>query len=258
MLVQHCTVNPSRLKCFIEAYLLLFFGIPFALQQLFDVATTFDETLNHTWEHARFDGGVGKRRKRTVFVAILTTGLIGGPIDCREAEVILLDEGRIQTVEIEEQDKGIVQALLGFQHQTSAVLGLTSGAVFGVAFAWASLFWREKLETMEFVQKKVLGSFRSVALECVRPNVARNACKLLGEWQYLQFEHEPLNELGIKECRLRQIDNRFTQLEPLRNIHGLNFLARNLELRRGQIAQRVRRFFQQLLGTEICIAEQTA
>ena len=70
----------------------------------------------------------------------------------------------------------------------------------------------------------------------MRPNVARNACQLFGERQDLQFEHELLDKFCVKERQLRQVNNRLARLEPQRNTDCLNLLARNLELRCGQIA----------------------
>ena len=41
-----------------------------------------------------------------------------------EADVVLLDDGRVEAVEVEHQHDAVVQALLGLQHQPSRILCL--------------------------------------------------------------------------------------------------------------------------------------
>ena len=42
--------------------------------------------------------------------------------DCGEAYVVLLDDGGVQAIEVQQQDKLVVQAFFGLQHQTPSIL----------------------------------------------------------------------------------------------------------------------------------------
>ena len=43
-------------------------------------------------------------------------------LDSGEADVVLLDDGRVQAVEVEQQHKLVVQAFLGLQHKAPGIL----------------------------------------------------------------------------------------------------------------------------------------
>ena len=57
--------------------------------------------------------------------------IVLGPLNRRKTQIVLLNNTRIQRVEIQQQNVGIVKALFRLQHQASGVASL--GALAGVA-----------------------------------------------------------------------------------------------------------------------------
>ena len=49
-----------------------------------------------------------------------------GPRDRREADVILLNDGRVETVEVKQQNELVIEAFLWLQHQASFIRWLPS------------------------------------------------------------------------------------------------------------------------------------
>ena len=56
------------------------------------------------------------------------------PVYSGEAEAILLDDARVERVEIKQQDDAIVEASFGVKHETTTVLGLLSLLAFRSSF----------------------------------------------------------------------------------------------------------------------------
>mmetsp|Transcript_123277 Transcript_123277/g.343243 ORF Transcript_123277/g.343243 Transcript_123277/m.343243 type:complete len:341 (-) Transcript_123277:2443-3465(-) len=98
-------------------------GVPLGLDGGLDVPAAFDQPAEHLWQHPLLQHPVRLMRLREQL------GLSGtprhlrlvGPVDGGEADVVLLDDRRVQAVEVEEHHKLVIQAHLRLQHQPSTV-----------------------------------------------------------------------------------------------------------------------------------------
>mmetsp|Transcript_72834 Transcript_72834/g.131200 ORF Transcript_72834/g.131200 Transcript_72834/m.131200 type:complete len:446 (+) Transcript_72834:860-2197(+) len=145
--------------------------------------------LNQTSEHLRqcafLRGPVRKLRlgQELGLIGNLRNVILVRPLDGGEADVVLLDDRRIQTVEVKHDHEVVIETSLGLQNETAAVLGFAASRPRG-ALVWlisivkasavsllallrkVVLFvWQHKLLLVELVQKKHLIPLRALVLE---------------------------------------------------------------------------------------------
>eukprot|EP00951_Prasinocladus_malaysianus_P032607 scaffold318497_cov44-Prasinocladus_malaysianus.AAC.1 len=145
-----------------------------------------------------------ENQERLAYVAHL------GADDGREADVVLLDDGGVQRVEVQQQDVLVVQALLWLQHQPARVLRpLALLAVPGGPVAPRAQFLQprlvlaaqpvggDELAAVELVQQEHLNPLRPGPRERPRPLEAGQAGELAGEGQHAEVEHEPQGQPGV-------------------------------------------------------------
>jgi len=112
----------------------------------------------------------------------------GSPIHSSEAQVVLLDDRGVETVEIEEQNDAVVEAGLGLDDQTTRILGLLSlGALLApggsglrlvivseetalqVLGSQGLLVWEDKLLLLELMEQEHLVTLGSRILQRTEP-----------------------------------------------------------------------------------------
>lgn len=131
-------------------------------------------------------------------------------VDCREAQTVLLDDTRVQTVEIEQQNNAVVEASLGLQHETSTVFGflalwplLSTLGFFGAPFVSISakhrllglsgvenfLVGAEELSTVKLVHQQPFVPLSACVLQRAEPKVTSDRGQLLRQRNDLQVHH---------------------------------------------------------------------
>ena len=184
------------------------------------------------------------------------------PLYCCEAEVVLLDDGRIQRVEIEEQDDVVVESSLWIEDKTTTVLRLLSLSLDWLAFILVViselnffqffcvhiLLIRTKiLFSSELVEKEHLVSLCSGILKRPEPKVASNSRQLLGQRQNIKMLHQSECEIGVCLGVLDQLQESDGRQVEIREHVVIEFLPCCLELLVCQIGKIIICFPEQFL-----------
>mmetsp|Transcript_29228 Transcript_29228/g.84643 ORF Transcript_29228/g.84643 Transcript_29228/m.84643 type:complete len:631 (+) Transcript_29228:1019-2911(+) len=199
-----------------------------------DCALHVPPRLNEAPQNLRQDAlvqqsvGLVRLRQEFGFAAALRHELLVRPVDSREADVVLLDDRRVQAVEVQKHHEVVVQTDLGLEHEASAVGGLAAaraGAgrrrlrVLGVIEADGVLLLlrpallrehvlpvrQHELSPVELVAKKHLIALCTLVLEGGVPTVAREVRQLLRQGQDLQGVRQPGHCEGVRESHLDQV-----------------------------------------------------
>ena len=224
----------------------------------FDGPTAFDKISNDFGEDANLHRSIRKGWQCRIRLvrSILSLGGHGKfrPfVNGGKAQIVFLNQGRVQTVKVQQQNKGIVKAALGVQDQSTTILGLA-----GQTFA-SSLLGNQVFAFVKLMQQQILGPLGSVTFQGVGPNISGNGGQLDRQWKNLQFEQESLDQLGVPQGGLRQLDEGLGRCVPGGNVNGENFGAIGLETGGRQVGERVGGFIvQEFLGTQVGIAEQSS
>lgn len=97
-----------------------------------------DQATNDLWQDTSLHDLSGRSRFRPFALSVLVTR-DSGPTD-----VVLLDERRVQAVEIQKKDKVVVEANFRVEHETTSVFGLLAflGKIFALYFVGEDIFRR--------------------------------------------------------------------------------------------------------------------
>ena len=182
------------------------------LDHVLHLAPAIHQLLDHLREHNLGAVGIRGQRRR----GGSRGGIVGirlGLRDGGEADVILLDDGRVQRVEVHHQHVLVVEALLGLQDQAArvrraaALLASLDAAVaveiaavqIGVgvlvpatklAFLGGELIGQEVLARVELVQEEVLDALRAGVLQRLGPEVTRDVGELPRERKHREVKHQ--------------------------------------------------------------------
>jgi hypothetical protein len=129
------------------------------------VAGVLPKTLHHTTALNELSN---RRGKRTLVVQIcwrlcwqpLTVGAFRA-FDGGEADVVLLNNGGVQRVEIQKKDELVVETSLGLKDETSGVSGL--GAFVTSVFV-LDLLGQDVVQRVESMKQEILNTLRSGSL----------------------------------------------------------------------------------------------
>ena len=110
-----------------------------------------------------------------------------------------MNDGRVQRLEIEHEDVGVVQALLRFEHQTTGVgrslllvtaLFVTVRRGDATTLLGAQTVRHDVLARVEFVKQEVLDALRARVSERLAPQVTGDVGQLLRQRHDFHFKHE--------------------------------------------------------------------
>ncbi|KAI3483166.1 hypothetical protein L1887_53946 [Cichorium endivia] len=190
---------------------------------------------------------------------------VGRTLDRGKVNVELLDDGRIQRVEVHDEDVLVPQPTLGLEHQTALELVLLAagrrscararGAILGLGLGLElshlldllllprrDLVRADVLLPVEVVQQNVLVALGTAAVERLVPAVARQVGELLGERQDLHLgRNRHLEErvhLAVAHVRQQPLGRRRERVEERRGLFGVDVLALDLEMRGTHLGQR--------------------
>lgn len=164
----------------------------------------------------------------------------------REAQVVLLDDARVQTVEVEKQDDRIVEASLWFKNESTSILGLATFRSFLCChrlivtiikngflslFGTEGLFVRaEELPLVELMHQQPLIAFRTCILERSEPEVAGDRSQLFSQRHDLKVVHQQVCHKGallvVKDC----LDDAVARHVKLRQLILVEILEGPLQL----------------------------
>ena len=129
----------------------------------------------------------------------------GGAGDCLETEVVLLNDGGVETVEVQQQHDLVVEALLRLQHQSSRVLLLLLHLLLPLPLLLrVELVRQQVVVAEELVHQQHFVTFCPGVLQAAQPQVACNVGLLQGQFQDLQFAHQLVLHQGLSAVVLHQ------------------------------------------------------
>mmetsp|Transcript_63958 Transcript_63958/g.178946 ORF Transcript_63958/g.178946 Transcript_63958/m.178946 type:complete len:921 (+) Transcript_63958:439-3201(+) len=251
--------------------------ITLRLDRALHVPPGLDEAAEDLWQDALVEGAVRLVRGGE---EVRLAGALGDlrlvrPVDRGEADVVLLDDGGVQAVEIQEHHELVVQAGLWLQDQAAAVGRLPAPRprgggrrLLGVVEACnrlrlsASLphlaVGKHKLPLVELMAQEHLVALRSLVLQRRVPTVAREVGELLRQRQDLQRVRDArhaerlvegdLGEVAEGSCRLVALGQRL-------RLHRLQALEAQVLAREGHEVVRPE-LRQQVLGLELDVADE--
>ena len=162
-----------------------------------------------------------------------------------EADIVFLDDGWIQTVEVNQQHILVVEASFWIQHQSTCVcwfplsrLSLCSARVcfhfitmvlYVMSRTFAiHLVWNNESTFIECMKQEIFIAFRPTACKRAWQYIATDIRDLCSKWQSVQFTCNSQSICGIKECWLKEAEKTAGVTEGwshfLRLIHLTMFL----------------------------------
>ena len=256
-------------------------GVTLRLDHVLHLATALDELANHLREHRGVGsarsarGGLGqlrRRRGRRRIARIRLRTRHGG-----EADIVLLDDGRIQRVEIQHKDVLVVQTLLGFEDEAAGVGGsalllagfdaalvpalakidvVAAAAAAKLALLGGELVREEVLAGVELVEQEVLDAPRAGVLQGLGPEVARDVGQLAGERQHREVEEQPHGQPRVVLRRLGQAQQVRRGAELARNVRRRHLVTRHLQLVLCQRGEGVRNLLDEIARREVGVRQQ--
>lgn len=282
------TVSGELERSLSDVQLLVFDRVLLALHLLLDGSSFGDQSLQNVGQDGVF-GSSKSRGHLNFFLLVLlfifitevklcrlhsaaikvTSGLA---LDSREAQVVLLDDGRIKRVEIEHHDDVVVEARLWVEDETTTILGLLALAFDDLRFFTVLTFFfgeltllgrksllvgANKLAASELVQQQHLITLGTSILQTTVPQVTGDASKLLRERQDVQMHHELVSEERVSLSVLNKPED-LVRTHVERREHVLvKVLALRFQLLLSEVREIVVGFTNQLFGTQEGIDEQT-
>mmetsp|Transcript_39120 Transcript_39120/g.91113 ORF Transcript_39120/g.91113 Transcript_39120/m.91113 type:complete len:538 (+) Transcript_39120:844-2457(+) len=223
-----------------------------------DVSAAFHQRFDHAGQDSHAGVAVRERRqdisRRCVVFGRFRRYffLMRAPFHGGETKVVFLNDAGIETVEVQEQDAGVVEPPFGFQHQPSAEFGLFSRRL----LLSESSFGHDVLEGMKFVEQEEFVPFGPVgSLDRAGPSVAGDVGELFGQRQHLQFVHEFVDQLGVPQGVQGELHHRLSFVVPQRHFLRLYFLPSFLELGPRETGETVGSLLPELLRRQVGIAE---
>eukprot|EP00968_Pinguiococcus_pyrenoidosus_P004281 scaffold286_cov247-Pinguiococcus_pyrenoidosus.AAC.4 len=254
-----------------------------------DAAPTLDQRPNHARQDAGRHG-VARRvrdlRAGRDVLHVLALVLCRGsgllvelwPVDGGEAEVVFLDDARVQAVEVQQQDVAVVEALLRLEHQAAGVRGFGAlssrashfevaialpGRVDATARALPALvlegytLGHNVLEVVELVQQQELDPLGALAPQRAAPEIPAEVRELHRQRHDLQLQHELLGQERLERRVIRELDNRLAGPVAAGHVVWRQLCKVLIELRLGQVGEGVHRLPEHLLGAGLRVQEHT-
>lgn len=120
-----------------------------------------------------------------------------GPFDDAEADIVLPDDGRVQTVEIQQQDEILIEAFEWIQHVASLVLLPIGFFLLLAALLLSELIGNDQTPGATLMHDKILVPLSPLYLQRPLPRVTANITELPGDLQDLEMVHEGKGHLRL-------------------------------------------------------------
>mmetsp|Transcript_74540 Transcript_74540/g.129263 ORF Transcript_74540/g.129263 Transcript_74540/m.129263 type:complete len:219 (-) Transcript_74540:2418-3074(-) len=185
-------------------------GITLTLHHTLDLSSTLHKAPQHPRQNALGLGAIWQVRlgQKLCLASQLSHLLLVWTLHCGEADIVLLNNGRVQTVEIEHHDELVVKSNFRIQHQAPRVSSFSTtcthcrcSVLFPMPFSivqtctartsiklcttlsgQGTLFIRKhELPPVEFMAQEHFVSFSTLVLQGHVPCVASEICQLFGE-----------------------------------------------------------------------------
>mmetsp|Transcript_26209 Transcript_26209/g.73281 ORF Transcript_26209/g.73281 Transcript_26209/m.73281 type:complete len:496 (-) Transcript_26209:579-2066(-) len=228
-----------------DVQLLLHGGVLLPFQDFLDLAPLLHQVADDRREHGHVLCRGRQGRQRAVLRAL----------HGREADVVLLDDGGVQRVEIEQQDEVLIQPLLRLQHQAPGVRRAFLLPPFALVFALPRLVGHDELALVELVQQQVLNPLGTPAEKHAAPEEPREVRDLPRQGHRVQVEEQPQGQPRVSLGRPDQADEGRGALEARLDVRNppIRALA---QLRLCQGGERVVDFAEQLPRRDVCVAHE--